>query len=211
LRAEATRCGPLHDQTCQSLAALGMRAEAALRTGSSLALREGLTEARALAQRMLDEVHRVIFDLRPAVLDDLGLLAAIRWLCDRHLRPQGISVRCEFTGLDARLPAETEIALFRSVQEVVVNVARHARAQSVLIQASRQGDTIEIEIEDDGRGFDAGALADADPSGRGLGLLGIRERLDLLGGTAEIDSAPGLGARILLRAPAGAPVEALPA
>jgi signal transduction histidine kinase len=193
----------LHDQTCQSLAALGMHAEAALRAGGGLALREGLTEARALAQRMLDEIHRVIFDLRPAVLDDLGLLPAIRWLADRHLRPQGIAVRCEFGGLDARLSAETETALFRAVQEAVVNVARHARAQNVLIQASRQGDTVEIEIEDDGRGFDAGALADADPSGRGLGLLGIRERLDLLGGTAEIDSTPGLGARVLLRAPAG--------
>jgi signal transduction histidine kinase len=199
----------LHDQTCQSLAALGMRAEAALRVGSSLAQREGLTEARALAQRMLDEVHRVIFDLRPAVLDDLGLVPAIRWLGDRHLRPQGIGVRCEFSGLDARLPAETETALFRAVQEAVVNVARHARAQNVLIQASRQGEAVEIEIEDDGQGFDASALAAADPSGRGLGLLGIRERLDLLGGTAEIDSAPGLGARILLRAPAGTPAEAM--
>jgi signal transduction histidine kinase len=157
---------------------------------------------------MLDEVHRVIFDLRPAVLDDLGLVPAIRWLADRHLRPQGITVRYEFGGLDERLPPETETALFRAVQEAVVNVARHARAQNVLIQASRQGDTVEIEIEDDGRGFAGAALATADPSGRGLGLLGIRERLDLLGGTAEIDSAPGLGARILLRAPAGVPVEA---
>jgi signal transduction histidine kinase len=65
---------------------------------------------------------------------------------------------------------------------------------------------VEVEIEDDGRGFDAAALAEADPSGRGLGLLGIRERLDLLGGAAVIDSAPGSGARILLRAPAGAAV-----
>ena len=196
----------LHDQTCQTLAALGMRCEAALLGGSSLAYREGLAEARALAQRMLDEVHRVIFDLRPAVLDDLGLVPAIRWLADRHLRPQGITVRYEFGGLDERLPPETETALFRAVQETVVNVARHARAQNVLIQASRQGDT--VEIEDDGRGFDGAALATADPSGRGLGLLGIRERLELLGGTAEIDAAPGLGARVLLRAPAGVPAEA---
>jgi signal transduction histidine kinase len=117
-------------------------------------------------------------------------------------------VRCEFSGLEARLPAETETALFRSVQEAVLNVARHARAQNVLIQAARQEGTVEIEIEDDGRGFDATALAGADPSGRGLGLLGIRERLDLLGGTAEIESAPGRGAHVRLRAPAGEPREA---
>jgi signal transduction histidine kinase len=86
----------------------------------------------------------------------------------------------------------------------VVNIARHARAQNVLIQASRPDGAVQIEIEDDGRGFDAAALSGADPSGRGLGLLGIRERLDLLGGSAEIDSAPGLGARVCLRVPAGA-------
>jgi signal transduction histidine kinase len=198
----------LHDQTCQTLVALGMRCEAALSGGSSDALREGLVDARGLAQRMLDEVHHMIFDLRPSVLDDLGLVPAIRWLAARHLLPQGIAVRCEFSGLEARLPAETETALFRSVQEAVLNVARHARAQNVLIQAARQEGTVEIEIEDDGRGFDATALAGADPSGRGLGLLGIRERLDLLGGTAEIESAPGRGAHVRLRAPAGEPREA---
>jgi signal transduction histidine kinase len=197
----------LHDQTCQTLAALGMRCEASLRAGAPGALRAGLTDARALAQRMLDEVHRVIFDLRPSVLDDLGLVPAIRWLADRHLAPLGITARCEFSGLDARLPAEVETALFRAVQEAVLNVARHARAQNVLIQVSRQAETVEVEIEDDGQGFDAAALAAADPSGRGLGLLGIRERLDLLGGTADIDSAPGQGARVLLRAPVGAPPE----
>jgi signal transduction histidine kinase len=191
----------LHDQTCQTLAALGMRCQAALGAGESGALRDGLAEARALAQRTLDDVHRVIFDLRPSVLDDLGLFAAIRWVAERHLASQGIAVRCEFDGADDRLPPETETALFRAVQEAVVNVARHARAQNVLIQASRRHDAVEIEIEDDGRGFDAGALATADASGRGLGLLGIRERLDLLGGTAEIDSTPGLGARVVLRAP----------
>jgi signal transduction histidine kinase len=191
----------LHDQTCQTLAALGMRCQAALGAGGSEALRDGLAEARALAQRTLDDVHRVIFDLRPSVLDDLGLFAAVRWVAERHLTSQGVAVRCEFDGADDRLPPETETALFRAVQEAVVNVARHARAQNVLIQASRRNDAIEIEIEDDGCGFAAGALATADPSGRGLGLLGIRERLDLLGGTAEIDSAPGLGARVVLRAP----------
>jgi signal transduction histidine kinase len=198
----------LHDQTCQALAALGMRCQAALASRAAEAWRDALTEARTLAQRTLDDVHQVIFDLRPSVLDDLGLFAAIRWVADRHLAAHGIAVRCELDGPDDRLPPETETALFRAVQEAVLNVARHARAQNVLIQATRRDGVVEIEIEDDGRGFDASALAGAEPSGRGLGLLGIRERLDVLGGTAHIESAPGRGVRIVLRAPAGAPAEA---
>lgn len=194
----------LHDQTCQALAVLAMRCEAALGSPSAGERDAAVGDARDLASRTLDDVHRMIFDLRPSMLDDLGLLPSIRWLASRHLEPLGVSVRCEFGELEQRLPPETETALFRALQEALLNVARHAQAQAVLVQVSRSGDELEIEIEDDGRGFDPDGLDTAESGGRGLGLLGIRERMELLGGSARIESSPGHGTRIILRVPTGA-------
>jgi signal transduction histidine kinase len=190
----------LHDDTCQALTVLGMRLDS-LQDGCRGKARQGLAEARALAQRTTEGVHRLIFDLRPSVLDDLGLLAALRWLASRYLEPLGVAVRCEVEELDARLPSEVETALFRAAQEAVGNVARHAEARSVAIRARRAGEALEITIEDDGRGFAPADAMAAAPSGRGLGLLGMRERLALLGGAASIDSSPGHGTRVVLRAP----------
>jgi signal transduction histidine kinase len=191
----------LHDETCQTLVALGLRFAAALVAPAPEAVRERLVEAKALAAATLEEVHRLIFDLRPSILDDLGLVPAIRWLASRQLEPLGIAVRFEIEELEGRLPPEAETALFRAVQEALNNVARHAQAETVLIQLARLGESLEIEIEDDGKGFDPAGVADAAPSGRGLGLMGIRERLELLGGTAQIDSSPGQGTRVVLRVP----------
>lgn len=190
----------LHDDTCQALVVLGMRLDA-LRGACPGSMGERLAEARALAQRTTEGVHNVIFDLRPSVLDDLGLFAAIRWFATRHFEPQGISVRCEFEDPERRLNPEAETALFRAAQESLTNVSRHARAGAVLIRARTRGEELEIEIEDDGCGFEVAEVAHASPSGRGLGLLGIRERLQLLGGTARIESAPGGGTRVVLRSP----------
>jgi signal transduction histidine kinase len=209
----------LHDETTQSLAVLVMGLEtavAALKGGGPL---PRLDEVKALAVRTLEEVHRLIFDLRPAVLDDLGLFSALRLYAERVLAGRGIAVRCEIQELDRRPPPEVEIALFRIGQEVMNNIARHARAESVLIQlgpypllqldgggtvgggrgeapgASRE---LRIEIEDDGQGFDPGTAPEDRPH---YGLLGIRERAELLGGVAIIDSAPGHGTRIEVRVP----------
>ena len=109
--------------------------------------------------RTLEDVHRLILDLRPSVLDDLGLFSAIRWYAQRSLETRDISVRCEFGELARRLPPELETALFRMCQEAMSNVARHAQATAVLVQVSVERDEIQIEIEDDGRGFDVEAAA----------------------------------------------------
>jgi signal transduction histidine kinase len=190
----------LHDDTCQALAVLGMRLDA-LRGTCRGAVAGALDEARALAQRTTEGVHRLIFDLRPSVLDDLGLLPAIRWLAARHLDGAGVRVCCEFDDPDVRLAPEAETALFRAAQEAITNVLRHAAATTVYIRAGRKADGLEIEIEDDGSGFEPAEVTRASPSGRGLGLLGIRERLQLLGGGARIESAPGRGTRVVLHAP----------
>ncbi len=198
----------LHDETTQSLAVLVMGLESAL-----AALRSGgptprLDEVKALAVHVLDEVHRLILDLRPSVLDDLGLYSAVRWYAERHLAERGISLRCELGPAPlTRLAPEVEIALFRICQEAINNVVRHARADSVLIQLEASPGELRVEIEDDGQGF---APAGPGPDGRPhYGLLGIRERAELLGGSAAIDSAAGQGTRVVIRVPL--PREATPA
>jgi signal transduction histidine kinase len=190
----------LHDETCQTVATLSVAADAAL-ARPPVPDRGRLLEMKALADRALSEVHRVIYDLRPSVLDDLGLAAAVRWLGERHLPPLGIAFRCEIEGLDERLPVEVETAVFRVVQEALMNVVRHARAETVLIQMERRDHQLEIEVEDDGRGFEPESVTTPESSGRGLGLLGIRERVELLGGKVTIDSAPGQGTRVAVSVP----------
>lgn len=190
----------LHDETCQTVATLSVAADTAL-TMPPDPERRRLGEIKDLAARALAELHRVIYDLRPSVLDDLGLAAAVRWLGERHLAPLGIAFRCEIAGLDERLPVEVETAVFRVVQEALMNVVRHSGAETVLVQMERTGDRIEIEVEDDGRGFDPTSVTTPESSGRGLGLLGIRERVELLGGTLTIDSAPTRGTRVAVSVP----------
>ena len=194
----------LHDETCQKLAALGIRLDTALGADSPEDMRGRLGDARTLATQTLDDVHRVIFDLRPSVLDDLGLLAAIRWYAQRQLEPRGIAVRYDFADLDLHLPAEIETALFRSVQEAVNNIARHSRAENALIEIDLGPDGLQIEIEDDGMGFDLAEVSSTTDSGRGLGITGLRERMELLGGTAAIDSSPGDGTRVRFTVPLAA-------
>jgi signal transduction histidine kinase len=171
--------------------------------GAIAALRSGvaprLDEAKALAVRTIEEVHRMILDLRPSVLDDLGLQSAIRWYAERHLVSRGLSVRCEFEAEDRRLPGAFETALFRVCQEAMSNIARHAQAETVLIQLSESDGVIRIEIEDDGKGFEPGNVSHADR--RHFGLMGIEERVEILGGKVRIESAPGKGTRIHLEIP----------
>jgi signal transduction histidine kinase len=191
----------LHDETSQTLSALAMKIETALAAWPAEASRDRLVEARGLTVRTLEELHRLIFDLRPSVLDDLGLLSAIRWYAERHLEPRGISVRCEFSGFAGRLMPELETALFRVAQEAITNIAKHSEAETVLIQCLERDNRISIEIEDDGKGFSPGSLPPPAARERGLGLLGMRERVELFGGTLELDSAPGSGTRIAVTVP----------
>ena len=189
----------LHDETSQSLAVLAMGIEGvqdAIRTGRT----PRLDEVKAVAVRTLEDVHRIILDLRPSVLDDLGLLSAIRWYGERHLTTRGISVRCEFGEIDRRLPPEMETALFRICQEAMSNVARHAQATAVLIEVGLEDDVFRIDIEDDGLGFDREQVARREGR-RSWGLMGIGERAEILGGTASVESSPGKGTRVEVRIP----------
>ena len=189
----------LHDETSQLLTALGM----ALHAREARAAHRDTRELMAMVDRLHDGVHRLIVNLRPSTLDDLGLAAAMAGLAESQLRRAGIQVRCEMGDLqDVRLDPAVEIALFRVAQEAMLNILRHSGATAVLVQAGFDGANAWIEIEDDGIGFDPATVQPDDCTLRGIGLLGMRERTELLGGRLAVDSAPGLGTRVRLDMPA---------
>jgi len=192
----------LHDDTSQALTALLYAAEEAMDVQQNAAETSALLQAmRKLAQRTLDGVHKLIFDLRPTMLDHLGLVPAIRWFAQSRLEPAGVRVAFDEGSLPRRLPAETETALFRVVQEAITNIGRHAMARNVYLSFQAENGVAAIGIEDDGVGFDLVEATFAPDSGRGLGLMGMRERVELLGGELDLDSAPGYGTRITIRVP----------
>jgi signal transduction histidine kinase len=189
----------LHDDTTQQLTVLAM--QLGLASAPDAHTRDLLTRSRALVATMIDSVHRVIYDLRPSMLDDLGLLPAVRTYAEKRLGPAGITVSCEFPATMPPLPSEVTTALYRVAQEALSNIGRHAHATAVLIACTLRGSDVVLEIEDDGVGFNPARVAQPRESGEGLGLLGMRERLALLGGQLEIESEPHRGTRIIAVAP----------
>jgi two-component system sensor histidine kinase UhpB len=147
----------------------------------------------------LEEVRRVALDLRPTILDDLGLGPALEWRVDELNRGGGLHATLWTTGLDRRLPREVELTFYRVAQESLSNVARHAQAQSVNVELAAGDGRLRLAIIDDGCGFDPDATAIHDR--RGLGLVGMSERLAMVEGQLEVYSAPGCGTRIVASAP----------
>lgn len=189
----------VHDEACQTVTALGLRLDTLLASPVAGDLPE-LTRARELASRCLDELHRLMRALRPPLLDDMGLVAALRQYAEQ-LSSETLTVRFESSVGDVSLAPETQTAVFRAAQEALNNVVRHARAEMALIQVSAERDTLCIDVEDDGVGFDVEALPPTYDLGRGLGLLGMRERVELAGGAVDIHSTPGNGTHVAIRVP----------
>jgi signal transduction histidine kinase len=184
----------LHDETGQALTSilLGLKPLEAESTGST---RESVAALRELVVSTLQDVRRLAVELRPSALDDLGLVPAVERLADTFAE-SGVSVDVAAHIGPERLPGEVETTLYRIVQEAVTNVAKHAVAGHVSITLTRKSSSVVAIVEDDGRGFDPGA---ARPGG--LGLLGMRERLALVGGTLRIESADGAGTTIAAEVP----------
>jgi two-component system sensor histidine kinase UhpB len=148
-------------------------------------------------------VHKLIFDLRPSMLDHLGLVPAIRWLVKTRLEPKGVRIHFEEHGETRRLAPEVETAIFRVMQEAIGNISRHAAARNVSIVYGMDHEQVCVCVEDDGIGFDPLELSITPDSMRGLGLLGMQERLELLGGDLEVQSSPGSGTRLNIHMPLG--------
>jgi signal transduction histidine kinase len=192
----------LHDETAQSLAMLLIDLDllkSHLPEDGPAAL--GLTRLEQGLKRTLDEVRALSHDLRPAILEDFGLVAAIESYADDWTQTFGVPVWVNVRpGPPDRLFADVEIALFRIAQEAMMNAGKYARAHEVHVSLSFADDTIQLVVQDDGVGFDLEDVGSPTRQG-GLGLYGMRERAALLGGSVTIDTAPGQGTRITLLAP----------
>ena len=189
----------LHDGASQSLTSLLIGIKALGEFSESAAVREQTEELRKMAANTLDEVHALALELRPSVLDDLGLPAALERYAADYRRRYGLHVDLALRGLsEHRLPSEIETALYRIVQEALTNIARHAHAQTASVLIERRDETVRAIIEDDGWGFDSPTAGKA---GQRLGLYGIRERAELLGGTLTIESEPGAGTSLYVEIP----------
>ncbi|GAB4546266.1 MAG: HAMP domain-containing protein [Anaerolineales bacterium] len=186
----------LHDSTSQNLTSLivGLRMMEA--QCAHCASPTKAADLRKVASHTLEEVHDLSIRLRPRALDDLGLAAALERLVHewqaRYKIPVDIVIQ-----LKERLPSEVETALYRIVQETLTNIARHAQATSVSITIEKRGDMVRAIVEDDGIGFDI----NANYGGRHLGLLGMRERAELLNGTLSVESSPQNGVSVFIEIP----------
>jgi signal transduction histidine kinase len=196
----------LHDQTGQALTSILVWLRALEGetdgVGGVVLGPDRLHELKTIIASTLDGVHELALELRPSVLDDLGLAPALQRslrLChERH----GLTTDLETFGLErVRLPAPVETALYRIVQEALTNVVQHAQATKVSVLVSARAGIVTLIIEDDGVGFDATRLLHGPLDEHWLGLSGMRERADLLGGALVVESAPGAGATVFVEIP----------
>jgi signal transduction histidine kinase len=189
----------LHDEIGQVLTAIRLNLNAVQHSLNSSPVAQKLDESMAIIDRALQQVRELSLDLRPMALDDLGLVAALRWYVDREAQRRGFAP--EFSAGDLeRLPPELETACFRIAQEALTNVVRHAKAKYVRVELSQSGDELHLIVRDDGIGFDPAGIGGS-PSDVKLGLLGMRERALIVGGTIEVVSAPGKGTEVHSRFP----------
>jgi signal transduction histidine kinase len=182
----------LHDQIGQALTAILLGLDRNLERVDLPAL----AELRELAAVTLSDVRRIALDLRPSVLDELGLAAAVKRYARELQGRYALDVNVLVT-LPKRLSQQEETVLYRVAQEALTNVVRHAHAGEVSIVATARGGSVQLVVEDDGVGFDPAALVPAEQ----IGLLGMRERVELLGGSLRIESAPGAGCSVHARIP----------
>ena len=188
----------LHDDTLQALGGLRMLHSAALRGDSAHDLRNALEEGVSLIDSEIDSLSALIAELRPAALDEIGLVPALRALAERKGREGSfeIDILARLGGTDgARLPAELESTVYRLVQEALNNAVKHAGAHRVEAMLELRGDVIELAVRDDGRGFDPSVVSG------GYGLTGMRERVGLAGGTIRVEATPGEGTSVLATIP----------
>ena len=180
----------LHDEIGQLLTGLKLVIEIASRMPIER-LGEHCHKAQALVNELMGHVRNLSLDLRPAMLDDLGLLHALLWHFERYTSQTGVTVKLTHTGIEnERLSPEIETAAYRIVQEALTNVARHAGTRQVKVSASADAESLILQIADEGNGFDVQSSLAA---GRSSGLAGMRERAQLLGGSLEIQSTIGKG------------------
>jgi len=192
----------LHDEMGQALTAAKINLQLLLADGGTEGdVVERVEDTIGLVDRMIGHVRTLSLDLRPPLLDELGLAAALRSYLEALAKRSGLEIRVSTDSAPARLAPEIEITAFRVIQEAVTNVMRHAEASTVEVRIAREDDALALSVADDGRGFDVEATLERAAGGRHLGLLGIRERVESLGGTVDLRSSPAAGTRMRVRVP----------
>ncbi len=198
----------LHDETSQSLSGIALQLQALIEMAEISGKENpeyvaGLKKVQALTVQVHNEVSRLISNLRPALLDTLGLMPAVRQYAETRLHPLEMEVSVETKGTEMRFPSEVEAAFFRFIQGAVGNIAQHSKAKKATILLEYRPEEFTIIITDNGQGFDVSEITDVEESGRGRGLFSMRERIGFLGGTSGIESETGKGNTVWARVPIG--------
>jgi len=196
----------LHDETSQAITSLTLSLQAIMTMAEMKGItdREFMTKVKATHSFAIHagyEIVRLMKELRPALLDELGLAAAIHRYAKDNLQDHGINVSVEFSGTDERLPPEVEVVLYRVAQGLIGNILEHSGAKNVSIKIEHNVNECMLRIEDDGKGFDISKLTRVEPGGRGAGLFTMRERLRLVGGIGHVESKPGKGTKVITKVP----------
>jgi PAS domain S-box-containing protein len=186
----------LHDEIGQTLTAVHINLQALQHPMDTTQLVPRLEESIDIVERALQQVRNLSLDLRPSLLDDLGLVATLRWYVDRQAQLGGFGAKFTADPLEGQVPPELEATCFRVVQEALTNVLRHAGATEICVDLQRHEADLQLVIHDNGIGFDVEAVLERAARGASLGLLGMQERVLLLGGQIDIQSAPGCGTEI---------------
>jgi signal transduction histidine kinase len=195
----------LHDELGQTLTALKLRLQLGSRAAG--APTDGASEAVALVDDLIARVRKMSVDLRPPLLDEVGLVPALRAYLEAQSALTGVTMELEEgtektpLDIDPRLPADLEIACFRVVQESITNAIRHASARRVNVHLVRRPGVIWLSVQDDGRGFDVARTLDAAAAEGHLGVVGMRERVRARGGTFHVTSRPGIGTTVTVDLP----------
>jgi PAS domain S-box-containing protein len=191
----------LHDDIGQALTALKIQLESLPRPAGESALRTRVEECVETTQHTLERVRQLSLSLRPPQLDDLGLAAALRSHLDRQARVAGLASHVDMHDAPPEVSPETETACFRVAQEAINNVLRHARARNLWLRLFVSGGRLALSVRDDGQGFDIESMRRRADAGASLGLVGMEERVALVGGSFELRSAPGEGTMMLATFP----------
>ena len=192
----------LHDEVGQALTAVRLNLQA-LESKLPARTRPLLTDSLAIVDTALQQVRGLSLDLRPAILDDLGLAAALRWYLDRQAQRAGIAMEFHNEAADVPRSVLRDTTCFRVAQEAITNALRHAKAGQIVVRIRDERAVIHLTIEDDGIGFDLDKARRKGIEGASLGLLGMQERVNLSGGRLEITSALGQGTAIHAWLPLG--------
>lgn len=193
----------LHDDTSGSLARVLLNIEMCeeLVPMEWNEVRAKISSTRSLCEQTLENVHKMIFNLRPTLLDDLGLASAMHWYAKNNLEPVGVQVQFETASNFGRLSPTVETAMFRIAQEAITNIVRHANAHHVRIQLACDGSKLGLIVQDDGNGFDPSAILHNSDGQHRWGLFGIQERVAVLNGSFQVESRVGEGATLRVEIP----------